>query len=162
MFRAARTLYLINRVNATVSSHLERTLRRFDVTVAQYTCMSRMRGRETMSSAKLARERRVSPQTMSEMIANLEKRGLVSRDKEAIDRRELLVSLTDRGLELLDMCDRAVDEIEPEFFIGINSSDHAVFRKLLEMIINNGMDAEKRLHANDSDPIYASPRGAAE
>jgi DNA-binding MarR family transcriptional regulator len=148
MFRAARTIYLINRVNAAVCARLERALRPFDVTVAQYTCMSRMRGRETMSSANLARERRVSPQTMGQMIASLEKRRLISRGKVSDDRRELLVSLTDRGRELLDRCDRAVDEIEPDLFAGINTSDHAAFRKLLETIIGNAADAERRLHAN--------------
>ena len=162
MSRTARTIYLINRVNAAVSSRLERALRQFDVTNVQSTCMSRMRGRETMSSAKLARERRVSPQTMSQMIASLEKRGLISRDKESGDRRELLVSLTDKGRELLEFCDRAVDEIEPDFFAGINTSDHALLRTLLETMIDNAVQAEKRVHANDSEPIATGPRGAAE
>jgi DNA-binding MarR family transcriptional regulator len=153
MHRPARTFYLINRVNAAVNLQMERILKPLEITVTQYTCMSRIRGREVMSSAKLARAHRVSPQTMYEMIINLEKRGFLTREKTRENKKQLLVSLTRQGHKILDLCDRKVDEIEPVVFAGINSAYHALFRELLQVVIENTTHDERGEVANDSGPL---------
>ena len=153
MHRPTRTFYLFNRVNAAVNVQLEKLLRPLDITVAQYTCMSRIRGHEVMSSAKLARAQRVSPQTMYEMITNLEKRGLLTREKGPENKKQLLLCLTRKGRKVLDLCDRKVDEIEPWVFAGINTANHALLRELLQIVIENTTRAELGEVANDADPI---------
>lgn len=160
MLRPVRTFYLMGRVSAAVNAQLERVLKPLDVTVAQYTCMSRIRGHEVMSSAKLARAHRVSPQTMYEMITNLEKRGLLKRAKGP-DKKQLLVSLTRQGHKILDQCDRKVDEIEPVAFAGINTAHHALLRELLQIVHENTTRDEPGEAANDADPLQP-PRARAD
>lgn len=152
MHRPARTFYLLNRVHAAVNVQLERLLRPLDITVAQYTCMSRIRGHEVMSSAKLARAHRVSPQAMYELITNLEKRGFLTREKIPDNRKQLHVALTRQGHKILDLCDRKVDEIEPLAFAGINTANHALLRELLQIVIENTTRPELSDVANDSAP----------
>jgi DNA-binding MarR family transcriptional regulator len=152
MHRPTRTFYLFNRANAAVNIQLERLLRPLDITVGQHTCMSRIRGHEVMSSAKLARAHRVSPQTMYEMITNLEKRGFLTREQGPENKKQLLVSLTRRGQKILDLCDRRVDEIEPLIFAGVNTANHALLRELLQIVIENATRAELGDVANDSAP----------
>jgi DNA-binding MarR family transcriptional regulator len=137
MARAPRTFYLINQVSSAVRLRLERALREFDLTVSQYTVMSRVKGREVLSSAQLARRHYVSPQTMNELISNLEGRGLLSRKEDPDNRRVLLVSLTDAGRDLLTACDREVDGLETNFFASLNTADHGMLRKLLEILIDD-------------------------
>jgi MarR family transcriptional regulator, organic hydroperoxide resistance regulator len=153
MHRPTRTFYLFNRVNAAVNIQLEKLLRAVDITVAQYTCMSRIRGHEVMSSAKLARAHRVSPQTMYEMITNLEKRGFLIREKGLENKKQLLVSLTRRGRKTLELCDRRVDEIEPLIFAGVNTANHALLREMLQIVIENTTRAELGEVANDPAPL---------
>ena len=153
MLRPVRTFYLIGRVAAAVNAQLERILKPLDVTVAQYTCMSRIRGHEVMSSAKLARAHRVSPQTMYEMITNLEKRGLLTRKRGPGDKRQFLVSLTRKGHQLLNFCDLRVDAIEPAMFAGISTANHALLRELLEIVVENARPEERREVANDPEPL---------
>lgn len=162
MPRPVRTFYLIGRVAAAVNTQLERVLKPLDVTVAQYTCMSRIRGHAVMSSAKLARAHRVSPQTMYEMITNLEKRGLLARKKGPGDKRQFLVSLTRKGHQLLDLCDRRVDAIEPAMFAGVNTANHALLRELLQIVIANAGSEEERDAANDPEPPARMRAGAGE
>jgi DNA-binding MarR family transcriptional regulator len=150
--RPTRTLYLFNRVNAAVNLQLERLLKPLDITVGQYTCMSRIRGHEVMSSAKLARAHRVSPQTMYELITNLEKRGFLTREKSPEDKKQLLVALTRKGYKVLDLCDRKVDEVEPLIFAGINTANHALLRELLQIVIENSAGTELGEAANDIAP----------
>ncbi len=137
MARSPRTFYLLNQVSSAVRLRLERALREFDLTATQYTVMSRVKGREVLSSAKLARHHYVSPQTMNELIANLEARGLLSRMEDPENRRVLLVSLTQAGSDLIAACDRKVDGLEAEFFTSLNTADHGMFRKLLEILIDD-------------------------
>jgi len=137
MARVPRTFYLLNQVSSAVRLKLERALREFDLTATQYTVMSRVKGREILSSARLARAHHVSPQTMNELIANLEGRGFLSRKEDPENRRVLLVSLTDAGRDLLAACDRKVDVLEGDFFTSLNSADHGQFRKLLEVLIDD-------------------------
>jgi DNA-binding MarR family transcriptional regulator len=137
MARAPRSFYLLNQVSSAVRLRLERALREFELTATQYTVMSRVKGREILSSARLARAHHVSPQTMNELIANLVARGLLQRKEDPDNRRVLLVSLTDVGRELLDTCDRKVDVLENEFFASFNTADHGMFRKLLEILIDD-------------------------
>ncbi len=137
MARAPRSFYLLNQVSSAVRLRLERALREFELTATQYTVMSRIKGREILSSARLARAHHVSPQTMNEMIATLVNRGLLQRKEDPENRRVLLVSLTDMGRDLLAACDRKVDTLENEFFASLNAVDHGEFRKLLEVLIDD-------------------------
>lgn len=139
---APRPFYLIGQLNAAVRLRLERALRDYDLTVAQYTAMSRIKGREVLSSAKLARAHHVSPQSMNELIGNLEARGLLSRREDPDNRRVLLVSLTDAGRELLAQCDRAVDALEAEFFAGLDGAELAALRKILDRLLADARSAE--------------------
>jgi DNA-binding MarR family transcriptional regulator len=160
MHRPTRTFYLINRVNAAVNVQMERVLRPLEITVTQYTCMSRIRSHEVMSSAKLARAHRVSPQTMYETITNLERRGFLTREKTRENKKQLLVSLTRQGHKILNLCDRKIDEIEPVVFAGINTAHHALFRELLQIVIENTTRDERGEAANDADPLPPVRAGA--
>ena len=145
MARSPRTFYLLAQLNAAIRLRLERALRDFDLTVAQYTAMSRIRGREILSSAKLARAHHVSPQTMNELIGTLETRGLVVRREDPDNRRVLLVSLTDAGRDLLASCDRTVDGLEAEFFAALTPSGLSQLRQTVE-----GLVAEVRRSGSES------------
>jgi DNA-binding MarR family transcriptional regulator len=135
MARAPRTVYLIGRINSAVRTRLERTVRDHDLTVVQYTVLSRIKGREVLSSARLARAHSVSPQTMNELIAGLESRGLISRREDPDNRRVLLVSLTEAGRELLRVCDLDVDTFEADFFDCLTEAQHDAFREAMEVLI---------------------------
>ena len=141
MARSPRTFYLLAQLNAAIRLRLERALRDFDLTVAQYTAMSRIRGREILSSAKLARAHHVSPQTMNELIATLETRGLVVRREDPDNRRVLLVSLAEAGRELLASCDRTVDGLESEFFATLTPAALSQLRQTVEGLVAEGRRA---------------------
>jgi DNA-binding MarR family transcriptional regulator len=126
---------LINEVNLAVRTRMERALRDHDLTVAQYSVMSLLVGKDGISSAKIARARRVSPQSMNEQIVALEGRGLVARLGDPDNRRELLVSLTKIGRDKLKLCDSAVDQIERELFSDLDPATHKGLRTALATLI---------------------------
>src|SRR5215470_8255900 len=50
-----------------------------------------------MSAKKLAAEEGLKPQSITRIVNTLEERGCVVREINSTDRREVLISLTDRG-----------------------------------------------------------------
>lgn len=140
MAQIPRTVYLINEVNLAVRARMERALREFELTVAQYTVMSQLvqppkDGRDGVSSAKIARARRVSPQSINELIVGLELRGLVARLGDPDNRRELLVSLTRTGRDKLTACDAVIDKVERELFTDLDAETHKRLRDVLGIVI---------------------------
>jgi DNA-binding MarR family transcriptional regulator len=130
-----RTFYVIKQLESAVRSSLEAALREFSLTVAQYTTMNRLRSREGASASQLARAHHVSPQTMNELVTELEERGLVRRKEAPDNRRVLLVSLTKDGLALLIDADRKVDALEATFFSCLSVADQDALRELAAKVV---------------------------
>jgi DNA-binding MarR family transcriptional regulator len=71
------------------------------VRVCQYTALTVLERHPDLSSAQLARNSFVTTQSMADMVAALEERGLIERHRDAADRRRLVLALTEDGRALL-------------------------------------------------------------
>lgn len=135
--RPRRTFYIVKELESAIRAQLEELLKEFNITIAQYTTMNRLRDRDPRSSSQLARAHRVSAQTMNEMMAGLEARGLVSRIEDPANRRVLLISLTRAGVDVLSAADRHVDRLEEKFFDCLSSTELKTLRKLVEKVTDH-------------------------
>jgi DNA-binding MarR family transcriptional regulator len=98
----ARLPYLIGRVDRRVRSELAERLRGYALTVPEYTTLSVLRARPGLSNAQLARRALITPQSMSQVVAALEQRGLIERSPDPAHQRILRTTLTRTGEKLLD------------------------------------------------------------
>jgi MarR family transcriptional regulator, organic hydroperoxide resistance regulator len=69
---------------------------------AQYGLLFGLCERDAASLSELAYSADVSPASATEMLDALEKNGLVQRERSERDRRLVLISLTDRGRQLVE------------------------------------------------------------
>jgi DNA-binding MarR family transcriptional regulator len=60
-----------------------------------------LRRKGPMPAARLAVEERLQPQSLTRLLASLEKEGLIARTPGETDRRERLVALTEAGRDML-------------------------------------------------------------
>ncbi|HUG08233.1 MAG TPA: MarR family transcriptional regulator [Acidimicrobiia bacterium] len=134
---ASRFSYAVATLERSVRRSLGAVLRPFELTVAEYTALSLIRRRDGYSNAQLARRSFVSPQAMHEMISSLEKRGLLERAPSESHRTMRHTHLTDKGRDLLDRCNAAVDEMEAAMLADVSDSRRAeVVALLLESARN--------------------------
>ncbi len=86
-----RAAYLMmhRRANAVFS--------RFGLTADQFVLLTALAGGDGVTQKELARRTHSDPNTMSEMLGRLERRGLILRERHADDGRALRVSLTEAG-----------------------------------------------------------------
>jgi DNA-binding MarR family transcriptional regulator len=85
--RGQRLTYLVKRLEMAERARMEEVLRPLEVTLHQYTALSILERREGLSSAQLARRHVVTPQAMHQLIATMERDGLIERRPDEANRR---------------------------------------------------------------------------
>jgi len=116
-------IYLLARIFYGMRNRCEDALRPYGLTPMQFTILATLGRWPDLSSAELSRRFDVTPQTMGEMIGNLERRRLLERSQDPANRRALLLSLTDDGRELVKTCNAAMGEVEAEMLSGLSQRE---------------------------------------
>ncbi len=90
------------------------------------------RGRDgARKHCEIGREMVVRVPDVTRLVDRLEKDGLVRRERSATDRRVVHVSITERGLELIDELDAAVMALQARLF---GHMDEGELRRLSELL----------------------------
>ena len=73
---------------------------RFNLTADQFVLLTALTESNNITQKELTRITNSDPNTISDMVARLERRGLLERQRHADDGRALTVSLTDAGSDI--------------------------------------------------------------
>jgi len=124
-------LYSIKQVELVTRAQLDELVRPSGITALQYTALTVLERRDGLSSAELARNSFVTPQSMSDLVGALERRGLISKTTDPASRRRHLISLTGEGRALLIELAPAVAALEEVMLAGFTARGRASFRDFL-------------------------------
>lgn len=109
-------------------------LNEIDLTYTQYIAMMVMWEHKQLSVKELGKKLFLDSGTLTPLLKNLEKKGLVTRERSKLDERVLVVSITDDGMKLRE---KAVEV--PEKIAGCVHIDEeeaiqlfTIVRKLLD------------------------------
>jgi DNA-binding MarR family transcriptional regulator len=81
-----------------------------DLTVTQLSALTSLELAGALTPRELADVERVQPPTMTKIVAKLERRGLVQRTPHPTDRRQIILSSTELGREILGSYERVRNE----------------------------------------------------
>jgi len=124
-------LYAVKRVELAVRARLDEVVRPFGITVLQYTAMTVLERHDGLPAAQLARDSFVTAQSMADLVRTLETGGLILRERNSRNRRELLIHLTAAGRQLLaDVADQ-VAELEQKMISSLTPEQSDDFRLAL-------------------------------
>ena len=124
-------VYLLARIFYEVRDQTEEVLAPFNLTPMQFTILASLGRWKGMCSAELSRRFKVTPQTMGEMIANLERRGLVARQEDPANRRALRLTLSDAGVQMVEACNAEMQKMEMEMFSSFSPLERHELRTRL-------------------------------
>lgn len=127
-------IYLFARLFFSVRARSEEALKPYGLTPMQFTILTTVKRWDGISSAELSRRFNVTPQTMGEMIVNLERRSLLERGQDPRNRRALRLGLTGEGSKVVAACQEALAAAEEAIFSHLPQEQHADLRlKLMDL-----------------------------
>ncbi|MDI6103463.1 MarR family transcriptional regulator [Actinoplanes sp. NEAU-A12] len=124
-------LYLVKQLELAVRARLDEVVRGHGVTALQYTALTVLERHDGLSAAQLARDSFVTAQSIADMVRTLETRGLIRRERNTENRRELLIHLTGEGRALLAAVDGPVRDLEARMITKLTDAQSAGFRHSL-------------------------------
>ncbi|MPY57364.1 MarR family winged helix-turn-helix transcriptional regulator [Streptomyces spongiae] len=124
-------LYMVKQVELVVRSHLDELVKPAGITALQYTSLTVLERHDGLSAAQLARDSFVTAQSIADLVRSLENRGLVRRERNPRNRRELLILLTEEGRELLARFEEPVRDLEERMVKGLTAHQADQFRQAL-------------------------------
>ncbi|QNA86533.1 MarR family transcriptional regulator [Sphingomonas sp. So64.6b] len=101
------------------------------ITTSDYTMLSFLRRLEPCSAADLARAQKVTPQAVTQQVASLLVKGLVTRRESDENRRIAMLSMTSLGHTGLAEISAQARQIETEMLAGLSPKEQDVILDFL-------------------------------
>ena len=127
--------YLLKRAQAALNAAMVGALREYGATLAQYAVLTALDEEPGLSNAGLARRAFVTPQTMNQVLHELEQKGWVARHPHPGHARILQADLTPAGRTALSACHQAVNAIEEQMLAPLAPGDIKQFAATLKACI---------------------------
>lgn len=146
-----QVLVALRRIIRAVDLHSRKLAKRYGLTGPQIVLLKGLAHLGEVPVGKLAKEVSLSHATVTDILARLEKRGLVLKTRDNADRRRVLAKLTDSGLELLKNAPSLLQERFIEEFGELQDWEQTLILSSLQRIAVM-MEAEKI----DAAPVLVS------
>jgi DNA-binding MarR family transcriptional regulator len=129
--------YLIKRAQAAGHVRLEEIVSAHGLGIPQYVVLSFLAETPGLANADLARRAFVTPQSMNEVLKQLESTGLVERRQNPTNARILNAYLTSTGARKRSAVRSQVQELEARLLSGLTSDERQTLNRALLTIIDN-------------------------
>ena len=129
-------VYVIGRVDQGVRREMRRRLDRFGLSVPEYTALSVLDAVPGLSNAQLARRSLITPPAMLEVLASLERRGLVVRHADPGHRRIRRAELTAEGVKVLRAASRDIDRLTEQLLTDVPTAERETVRRGLLAVMD--------------------------
>jgi DNA-binding MarR family transcriptional regulator len=158
-------IYVIGRVSQGIRRELRARLESCELSVPDVTTLSVLRGNACLSNAQLARRALITPQSMIEVLASLEQRGLVLRRADAANARIMRAELTALGRRALARADAVIAALEDELLAAVSPQRRAIVQRSLlsamdELSRSGALRAEAAARRSPSAPADGPRRGS--
>jgi|SRR5215217_7187881 len=125
--------YQLKRAEHALRLEMDGVFREMGLTTPQYAALSVLEDEPGLSGAALARRCFVTPQTMNQILTNLEAAGMVERRPHPEHGRVLSAYLTGEGAKRVSRAHGEVEAIEERMLAGLGREERSL---LLEALRN--------------------------
>ena len=119
----------------TVEVH--RILGREKISIAHWYYLRVLAQRSELNQLELSKRMGIASTTAVPALDNMERRGLLKRNRDPKDRRRYCVSLTDEGRRLVDRLLPEIINMISNSFEGVDRAEIMIFSKVLQQIEQN-------------------------
>lgn len=129
--------YWVAQINALYSHEMERLLKRVDMDVPRWRIIMILKEHTELSISEIASQAVAKLPTTTKIVYRMRDEGLVNLVTSSEDGRVTLVSLTDKGLESLELIRGSVSQLFRRSFKGLSSAEIHRTNTLLAKLFDN-------------------------
>ena len=129
--------YMIARVDRIISKLLTEQLKQLNITLPQYTALSVLAARGSLSNAKLAERSFIKPQSANKILQDLLSLGWIEKHSDPTHGRRILIQLTASGQNKISECNLIVEALEQKMLKDVDINLALLIRNNLEIMVNN-------------------------
>lgn len=145
--------YLARLIFRSFSGLREQHTREYGISSGQWTFLRELWREDGISQRELSRRIAMRDATTAVTLRTLERAGLVRRDVNHRDRREILVHLTPRGRNLEKRLMPATAEIQALATRNLSDAEVNALRRLMLHVIDNLAGADPELRDSRRSPV---------
>ncbi len=129
-----------------LAQQVEQLLKANDLTAAQYNTLRILRGSEPegLPCSSIADRMISHDPDMTRLLDRMEKRTLITRERQKDDRRVVKTRITPQGLELLKTLDQPVHELHKQQFAHVPGARLKLLIELLDQVLEKDPTARAK------------------
>lgn len=134
-------------INRAARLHLrlgEPKLQQLGLAVAQLPVLGALKDGRSLSQTELARLVRIEQPTMAQLLARMERDGLIRRTPDPEDKRSSLISLTPAAIRKIPLARSLILKANEVSLEGFSEREIATLTRLLQRVVQNLEDELKK------------------
>ncbi|WP_374972118.1 MarR family winged helix-turn-helix transcriptional regulator [Blautia producta] len=129
--------YLLNVSARLIKRNLDIRLLKFDITTSQWAVLKLLSVEPILTQAQIAERLNSDRATCGSIIDRLEKKEMILKKINVNDRRAFDISLSQKGIELVETLTEHAFESNKQALKGVSESDIKILYKVLRQITEN-------------------------
>ena len=130
--------FWISRLASLMQDQFNKELDALDVTWPQWMVMNVLAHKLAETPAQVAENLGVDRSAITRLVDRLEKKGLVERLHDGLDRRSIRVILTRAGADIVQELDQSADEHQQRFLSQLHNTEYRAFKGNLQKLLRAG------------------------
>jgi len=148
--------YLLNRAGMKIGLMFSRDVEPYGVTLPMWRVLIELWHKGDHRLGELAERTSIDLSTLSRLLVTMQRNKLVMRRRSGFDRRALSLTLTEKGLELVEKVAPFALYYEKLAMEGLNKDEVVQLKQLLRKVFDNLEAAGRAEQAAKSEPNSAS------
>ncbi len=140
--RCREMIVALRRITQAITLHSRDLSRRYGLTGPQLSILNEIANHDDISVSELARSISVSQATVTDILNRLESRGLIRKERGAVDRRRVAVRITETCRDLLKKAPPPLQETFVERFTSLSEWEQLMILSAFKRVVDL-MSAQK-------------------
>ncbi|TQV81287.1 MarR family transcriptional regulator [Exilibacterium tricleocarpae] len=130
--------YWISRLASLMQEHFNESLQQHDVTWPQWMVLNVLYHRLATTPAQVAANIGIDRSAITRLVDRLEKKGLVQRQHDGLDRRSIRLLLTERGSRLIHTLNDSANAHQRRFLEHLPSTEYRGLKGNIQKMLRAG------------------------
>ena len=135
--------YLLNRAGARLAAAFNAEMRQFGASLQVWRVLAALREQDGRRMGDLSKTTSIEVSTLTRLVDNMEKDGLVARRREAGDARAIALHVTPAGRRLTQRIVPIAERYEAVALKGFTAGEAEVLKKALRRLYDNMDELER-------------------